>query len=74
MLGFSLYCSAASVVTMMGYIQVHEVIRGEHRCAVASLWLVPVCNSAMLLGTDMPLTNKNSKKIYNLHYNLPKYA
>ena len=27
-------------------------MRGEHGHAVASLWLVPACSSAMLLGTD----------------------
>ena len=40
---------------MVMYVQVHGVIRGEHRHAVALLWLAPACSSVMLLGTDRPL-------------------
>ena len=50
----------------------HAIIRGECRHAVVPHYGIGMCQAvALLLVPDIPLTDKNSKKIYNLFYTLP---
>ena len=55
---------------MMMYVQMHDVIRGECGCAVASLWLTPVHTCSRAIGPRHPSYLQNTEKKFTTYFTL----